>query len=211
KRLVCKFGAGGGSAEPYSASISPDGKSALVSYTTGDIRLWDLEQQKIVRTLSGHTTGLRCMVFSHDSKRAFSGAGDGSVYEWDVTTGKTLARLKGPTAEVVALSLSADGKQLAAGTPDGVFLWKVPPGETVVVKPPVDPPMADKDKRRPIPDKEALTAVEKELRQTFKTEYAAKNLTQWQQLAGKLRDSSNEFRNRPALHYVALRDSRDAW
>jgi len=93
---------------------SPDG---------GEIRTWDLETRKPLRTLVGHKGWVLTVTISPDGTRIASGGIDRTVRIWDPASGRELAALPHPSTPAV-LRYSGDGQTLAAGCRGGtVRLW----------------------------------------------------------------------------------------
>jgi F-box/WD-40 domain protein MET30 len=93
------------------------------------IRIWDMEEGKVIRILDGHDEGVRCLQFN--DKQLVSGGLDGTVRIWDWTTGEPireplragLAPAPGTTPKGV-LGVHFDGPYLAAGSMDNnVYIW----------------------------------------------------------------------------------------
>ena len=61
--------------------FSPDGKVLLDTQRDG-IELWDTNGNNL-GILSGHTEGIKTLIFSHDDKTLASGSQDGTVLLWD--------------------------------------------------------------------------------------------------------------------------------
>ena len=78
--------------------FSPDGK--LLATADGlwevphyenlpsEIKLWDVDSQREVRTLRGHTNSIRALAFSPDGKILASGSMDQTVKLWDTASGE---------------------------------------------------------------------------------------------------------------------------
>jgi len=65
---------------------SPDGKTLLdLKWKDGAhlIQLWDVDTGRDLNLLSGHTSFIETLVFSHDGKMLASGSMDGTVLLWD--------------------------------------------------------------------------------------------------------------------------------
>lgn len=62
--------------------LSPDGKMALLSYKDGQIRLLDLESEKVIRAYSGHVGFAIALAFSPDEKTFLSGGEDRTVMKF---------------------------------------------------------------------------------------------------------------------------------
>jgi WD40 repeat protein len=99
----------------------PDKNTVVVSLTGGELRLIDITQGAVVKTLEGKVAEPGHIVVSRNGAYIAvldiprGGGGDGKMVEvWDVEAGNMLLSLKlDNTAESIALS--ADGKKLAAG------------------------------------------------------------------------------------------------
>jgi WD40 repeat protein len=129
----------------WSVAFAPNGDGSdrqLLASGSQDqtIRLWEItphapsegsqQQPQLVvqplRTLEGHTSWIRCIVFSSDGQSLASASSDGSVKLWQVSTGECLQTFQAHSSLVLAVAFSPDGKTLATGGGDGLIkLWKV--------------------------------------------------------------------------------------
>ena len=110
---------------PLSVAFSRDGTVLASGATDGIIRLWDVETQTSIATLSGHRLSVSSVAFSHDGTVLASGAGDETVKLWDVETQTLIATLSGHTRRVTCVAFSRDGI-LASGSIGGTIkLWDV--------------------------------------------------------------------------------------
>lgn len=116
--------------------FSPDGKY-LVSYGSDNtIKLWDIENLKLLNTFEGHTDDVRDVKFSNNGKWIASGSSDKTFRVWDVKTGKqlqsVLAHTKGSFARVNEVIFSKDDKFLiTAGQDRKIKLWDVNSGKMI--------------------------------------------------------------------------------
>jgi WD40 repeat protein len=144
---------------PWSVAFAPDGRhvatgtgGALIGKRTSlvvqpgsdnALRIWDVDDGKLVKELKGHTHVISSIDFSPDGKRAVTGSFDKSVRLWDIETGQELSRVDGQ-GWVTKVAFSSDGKLvLTTGGAEKTFqdrrwieyplervrLFKVTPGE----------------------------------------------------------------------------------
>jgi len=108
-----------------SISWTQDGKYLGVGTSEGDTQIWDVEQDRKLRSMYGHIT--RVGVLSWDKYILSSGCRDGSIYQHDVRVEKHKTQeLLGHCAEVCGLSWKSDGQLLASGGNDNlVNIWDI--------------------------------------------------------------------------------------
>jgi WD40 repeat protein len=67
--------------------MSPSHPTAAGPLSAGNdavVRLWDLESDREICRLVGHTMGINSVAFSKDGHRALSGSDDGTVRLWQL-------------------------------------------------------------------------------------------------------------------------------
>ncbi|KIR25284.1 cell division control protein [Cryptococcus deuterogattii 99/473] len=102
-----------------SVSWSNDGAYLAIGLDTGDIEIWDVEENKKMRTMKGHLARVPAM--SWHGHVLTSGCRDGSIYHHDVRVAKhKVMELVGHNAEVCGLAWRSDGQFLASGGNDNV-------------------------------------------------------------------------------------------
>jgi WD40 repeat protein len=110
--------------------FSPDGK--LLAYAVKkDIKLFDLDSQREIRTLQGHTESIFTLAFSPDSKKLVSGSFDKTVIVWDVATGRLMQKLSDFPESVLGVAFHSEGKTFAIGFGDSVQLRAADTGALV--------------------------------------------------------------------------------
>ena len=86
----------------------------------------------LLRTLTGHSDGVRAVALSADSMRALSGSADKTLKLWDLTTGEIIRTLVGHSNGVRCVALSADGTRALSGSDDRTLkLWDLTTGEGI--------------------------------------------------------------------------------
>lgn len=110
-------------------SFSPDG-STLVTISGNDIRLSDTLTGQHKQTFTGHSSGVRSVLFSPDGAMLVSGSKDGTVSLWHIRTGAQTDIQHRHTNS--PFSFSPGGTVIASGNRDRngtVSLWNIRTGE----------------------------------------------------------------------------------
>ncbi|MEG5163507.1 AAA-like domain-containing protein, partial [Microcoleus sp. AT3-A2] len=109
-----------------SVAVSPDGKTlASVSYDN-TIKLWNLQSQKPIATLTDHSDLVNSVAFSPDGKTLASASSDKTIKLWNLQTQKPIATLTDHSDLVNSVAFSPDGKTLASGSDDKTIkLWNL--------------------------------------------------------------------------------------
>ncbi len=107
-------------------AFSPDGKTLVCGSIDGTIRLWDLNNGKLKKTLKGHTEFVNSAVFSSDGKRLATGSDDGSILLWNTENWKHKPYHDERTSSISCLAFNQDGSYLAVGSQKGeIYLFDV--------------------------------------------------------------------------------------
>jgi len=81
----------------------------------GTISVWDLENEREIWTLEGHTLAVMHIVVTSDGKRAISGSMDDSIKIWDLESGREIRTLKGHSDTIFAIAVTLDRKESNLG------------------------------------------------------------------------------------------------
>ncbi|MBD2186114.1 caspase family protein [Planktothrix sp. FACHB-1355] len=111
----------------YTVAFSPDGKTLASASSDNTIKLWNLQSQTAIATLTGHSSSVNSVAFSPDGKTLASASTDNTIKLWNLQTQKPIAAtLTGHSSSVNSLAFSPDGKTLASAGSDKIIkLWNL--------------------------------------------------------------------------------------
>lgn len=115
--------------------ISADGRTAL-SAGQQKIDVWDLDSQRCVHTLSGHTQDIHALALSRDGQTALSGSGnvantgtrDNSLRLWSLADGRCVRVFNEFDAPVNAVVIHRDARLAWTGDGGRLRLWDLKTG-----------------------------------------------------------------------------------
>lgn len=95
-----------------------------VEGTDFQLRMWDLEAGKVVKTFKGHTAKVYALGLSENGKTMVSAGDDKVVRLWDVDKGTEVFAFKGHKASLWTAAISKNGRRIMSGDDDGdVRVW----------------------------------------------------------------------------------------
>jgi WD40 repeat protein len=108
----------------WELALHPD-RTRVVSATTQDLYLWDLEKGEFGDAWGGrHRAAVSRLLLSADGETAFTASQDKTLKIWSVAKRKSVATLKGHQDRVTALSLSPSGRRAVSFEWDGTAkMW----------------------------------------------------------------------------------------
>jgi hypothetical protein len=119
--------------EPYgieSVAMSLDGRWVLTSNGSNNTAtVWNVETEKQVHTLPGHSAAVTSVAFSRDGRRWLTGSWDHTAKLWDARTGHELRAFVGHAGPVTKAVFSPDGRRVLTSSFDGTArVWDADSG-----------------------------------------------------------------------------------
>ncbi|WP_445637597.1 hypothetical protein NSTC745_02737 [Nostoc sp. DSM 114161] len=111
----------------FSLVISPDGKTVACGSEYSGINVWDLQTERIISTMSGHSHYLvQALAISADGKTLVSGSNDKNIKVWNFETGELIHTFKKHSDGVESVAISPDGQTIVSGSKDKTIkVWNL--------------------------------------------------------------------------------------
>lgn len=108
-------------------AISPDFQTMALGREKGDAILWDLQNEKLIRTISGHQSAITDVDFSVDGKLLLTASRDRTVRVWDLNDSKKLPLVLDDHNDwVMTATFDPSGEQIISGSRDNfIRFWPV--------------------------------------------------------------------------------------
>jgi WD40 repeat protein len=106
--------------------VPPDGKQAVSCSDDGTLRLWQLEDGREVRSITGLEGQLKALVVLAGSKQVITAGSSKVLYVCNLETGTVEQSLAGPTSCIVHLGVTVDRNYVVALDDAGnAYTWKL--------------------------------------------------------------------------------------
>jgi WD40 repeat protein/MinD-like ATPase involved in chromosome partitioning or flagellar assembly len=113
-----------------SVAWEPVGGRLASGSADGTVRMWDVEQGRLLRTLKDHGGRVHSMAWDREGRRLASACDDEMVRVWDADQGRLLRTLEGHSSTVWSVAWDGNGRQLASGSDDKtVRVWNAEQGQ----------------------------------------------------------------------------------
>ncbi len=121
----------------WSVAVTPDSQHVVSAGADSTIKVWQLSDGRLERTISGHTGAVRSLAISPDGQTIVSGSADSTIRVWRYSDGALLRTLPvgsygGHDATVGSVAISPDGQTIVSGGGDGTIkIWQLETGALV--------------------------------------------------------------------------------
>ena len=118
------------------AYFSPDGKSLISGGDDGLVKLWAVNDGRIIRIFKDHNDDVRSAAFSPDGKYFATCCDDNFVRIYSVSTLDQVIKLKEPDNSIRHILFSPDGKtMLSCGDDKLIRIYSIPAGQLIKTLP----------------------------------------------------------------------------
>ena len=115
----------GHTAEVLSLDFSPDGNLIASGSVDNTMRIWDVRQARLMRTMHGHPFPVLSLKFTPNGSFIVTGSTDGIGRIWRVSNGDLVGDLQGHAGWLNSLDISLDGGLIATCADDyTVRVWR---------------------------------------------------------------------------------------
>jgi WD40 repeat protein len=120
-------------------ALAPAGDIVALGGEDGQIRLWSLVTDKVVRTIAAYQEKqyIGCMAFSPDGKRLALQADDGPLRLWDLAADKEACSCSEKLSIVDQICFAPDGKLIGIVSDSVGYVWNVESDKTRISDQPV--------------------------------------------------------------------------
>ena len=118
----------------FGLELHPDGRRVVVGGDgSSKPEVWDLERERCLHVLEGHTDRVHIVTLHPDGRRLISASRDLSLRVWDLASGECSRALAGHEDPVTSIALHPDGRHAVTASFDRTLkVWDLDAGECVV-------------------------------------------------------------------------------
>jgi WD40 repeat protein len=107
-------------------AVPPDGHRVVSASKDGTLKLWDLDEGRLLATFRGHTDVVTACAVTPDGQHVISASRDRTLKLWNLPSGRLLATFEGHTDAVTACAVLPDSRRVVSASRDGTLkLWSL--------------------------------------------------------------------------------------
>ena len=108
-------------------AISPDKKMLGIGREKGDAIIWDLENERLIRTIAGHQSAIMDLDFSPDNQLLLTASRDGTSRVFEINNSRKLPMVFDDHDDwVMTAAFDHSGKRAITGSKDGyIRVWEL--------------------------------------------------------------------------------------
>lgn len=112
-----------------SLDFSNNGNLLASGSIDNTMRLWQMTNKVLLRTMQDHPFPVHAIEFSADGNYLVTGSTDGLIRIWNVSDGRLLSTLRGHGGYITDIDISPDSKRIASSSDDfTVRIWRFQDG-----------------------------------------------------------------------------------
>jgi WD40 repeat protein len=113
-------------------TVTPDGRRVVSASDDRTLKLWDLDNGRVLATFAGHTDRVTACAVTPDGRRVVSASDDQTLALWDLVSGGLLTIFEGHASRVNACAVTPDGRHVISAASDRTLkLWDLASGNLV--------------------------------------------------------------------------------
>ncbi|MFO0911056.1 MAG: c-type cytochrome domain-containing protein [Isosphaeraceae bacterium] len=118
--------------------LDPIQDRVLAGYEDGRVRIWSLENGKLLTTIEAHKAPVQALAYQEELEEILTGSPDGSAHLFDAKTGKLRATYGGHSGGVTAVAFLYESRatgwsEVVTGGADGAIkVWEKDPARGIV-------------------------------------------------------------------------------
>ncbi len=114
-------------AEVTSVAFSPDDQILATGDARGHVKLWKIDEGRVVSKLEGHTRRISAIAFLPDGSRVLTASSDKTVGQWDVASGPEIPNLimKHPDSILAMQAIPGENSIVTSCADRRLRIWNV--------------------------------------------------------------------------------------
>lgn len=113
-------------------AITQDGQTLASGSSDKTIKIWNLADGNLIRTLFSHESGVIAVAISPDKQTLVSSSNDQTIKIWNLVTGELIRTLDGHEGAVWSIAITPNGQTLVSGSGDKTIkIWNLQTGQLV--------------------------------------------------------------------------------